>query len=191
MFGKGGFGGEVPRFGVPSTPPVTAAAQPASGPAAEPSSSTVSTVAVPGIGLAGSPPGVRAAGDDQVVVGRNLTFHGAISPCDHLVVGGRVVAEVAHCRTMDIAPDGTFEGSALADDADIAGAFEGELTVTGELRIRATGRVRGRIAYGSLAVEPGGLLLGVVEHTADAPRPQPRPVVLPLRRSLENTRHDR
>lgn len=169
MFGRKGFDGG-PRHGIPATASVAAA------------ESALSEPATPaGTAISSSPANDHTAPGNRLVVGRNLTFEGTISTCDHLVVGGSVVSDLDHCQTLDIAPDGGFHGTATATDADIAGAFEGELTVTGQLRIRATGRVRGRITYGTLAIEPGGRLLGIVESTAEAPRPQPRPVVVPLR----------
>jgi cytoskeletal protein CcmA (bactofilin family) len=168
MFGKKGFDGGP--HGVPTTA-VIAAAQPA-----------LSMLATPaGIAISSAPANDRTAPPNRLVVGRNLTFQGALSTCDHLVVGGSVVCDLDHCQTIDIAPDGSFHGTATVTDADIGGMFEGELTVTGQLRIRATGRVRGRVTYGTLAIESGGRLLGIVESTTEAPRTQPRPVVVPLR----------
>lgn len=165
MFGKKGFDGG-PHDGRPTTTALAAA---------------LSALATPaGIALSSAPANDSAASPNRLVVGRNLTFEGAISTCDHLVVGGSVACDLDDCRILDIAPDGSFQGAAAVADADIAGTFEGELTVTGQLRVRATGRVRGRITYGTLAIEPGGRLHGIVESATETPRPQPRPVVLPL-----------
>jgi cytoskeletal protein CcmA (bactofilin family) len=147
--------------------------------AAESARSDLATPA--GIAFTSAPANDHGVLADRLVVGRDLTFEGSISTCDHLVVGGSVVSDLDQCQTLDIAPNGSFRGTAMVSGADIAGVFEGELTVAGELRIQATGRVRGRITYGTLAIEPGGRLLGIVESTAEAPRPQPRSVVLPLR----------
>jgi cytoskeletal protein CcmA (bactofilin family) len=141
------------------------------------------------LAIAASPANDRSLPPNRLVVGRNLTFEGAISTCDHLVVGGSVVGDLDHCQTIDIVSDGSFHGTATAADADIAGAFEGELTVTGQLHIRATGRVRGRVTYGTLAIEPGGHLRGIVESTAESVRPHPRSVVVPLH-AAKHHNHD-
>lgn len=174
MFGKKGFDGE-PHDGRPTTA-AHAAARSALAPPA-------------GVAISCAPANDASAAPNRLVVGRDLTFEGSISTCDHLVVGGSVTSDLDHCRTIDIAPDGSFHGTATVTEADIAGQFEGELTVTGQLRIRATGRVRGRITYGTLAIEPGGRLLGIVESTTEPARPQPRSVVLPLH-PVKAHRHD-
>lgn len=131
-----------------------------------------------------------AQSSDRLVIGRGLAFNGVIDTCKHLAIGGSVVSDVEHCDTIEIAAGGSFHGTAAVTDADIAGQFEGELTVLGSLRIRETGRVRGRITYGTLSVETGGRLLGIAESSTEASRPQPRAVVVPLRPSTRNQGHD-
>lgn len=124
---------------------------------------------------------------DCLMIGEELNFDGAIESCDHLIVRGAAVSDIGTCHKLDISPDGNIRGTATVDEADIAGSFEGELTVHGCLRIRATGCVRGLVTYGSLAVEPGGQLLGTVRVVGDGARAQPSAVVVPLRLR----RHDR
>lgn len=126
--------------------------------------------------LATEPP----AETDRLFVGPGLTFNGAIATCDHLVVGGRVVSNIEQCRQLEIAASGSVEGCMTVTDADIAGQYDGELKVLGSLHIRATGHVKGRITYGSLAIEHGGHLLGIIDSIAEA-RPQTNAVVVPLR----------
>jgi len=53
---------------------------------------------------------------------------------------------------------GSFIGSIEAENVTITGYFEGELACSGLLTIAKTGTVRGRVAYGTLSVELGGLL---------------------------------
>ena len=45
-----------------------------------------------------------------------------------------------------------------AENVTIAGYFEGEMACSGLLTIAKTGTVKGRVAYGTLSVELGGLL---------------------------------
>ena len=44
------------------------------------------------------------------------------------------------------------------------GTFSGEAAVTGSLSVKSTGRIEGKISYGSLAVEAGGAVLGTLEQ---------------------------
>jgi cytoskeletal protein CcmA (bactofilin family) len=65
-------------------------------------------------------------------------------------------------RVIQISERGVFAGKAGIDVAEIRGCFEGELTVRKQLLICATGKVSGKIRYGTLAVEEGGEISGDV-----------------------------
>jgi cytoskeletal protein CcmA (bactofilin family) len=58
-------------------------------------------------------------------------------------------------------------GSAEIESADISGRFDGDLVVRQRLTIRATGKVLGKIRYGQLEVERGGVISGTLEALAD------------------------
>lgn len=118
---------------------------------------------------------------NRLVIGQGLTFQGVIGTCDHLTISGDVTSEVEHCNRLEIAAGGSFHGRAAAREMTVAGAFDGDLTVFGCLRIAATGSVKGRVSYGALAIEQGGRLSGTVVSLADAATDAP--VVVPLRRS--------
>jgi len=60
--------------------------------------------------------------------------------------------------TLEIGKDGKAFGGVEAKSATIAGYFEGEIACYGHLTIAKTATVKGRVAYGSLSVETGGLL---------------------------------
>ena len=63
-----------------------------------------------------------------------------------------------NCSTLEIYKDGKVVGTIEAEDVIIAGYVEGELACSGLLTIAKTGAVKGRVAYGNLLVELGGLL---------------------------------
>ncbi|MDR3518691.1 MAG: polymer-forming cytoskeletal protein [Azospirillaceae bacterium] len=119
---------------------------------------------------AAAPAAAGSTGPNQtrrLTVGREISLAGEITACDVLVVEGTVEAKLRGGRTVEIAESGLFRGSVEIDSADIAGRFEGELTVRGRLQVRATGRISGTIRYGELEVEAGGRLSGQVETTAE------------------------
>ena len=61
-------------------------------------------------------------------------------------------------NTLEIGKNGKAFGRVEAENVTIAGYFEGEVVCHGPLTIAKGGEVRGRIAYGSLVLENGGLL---------------------------------
>lgn len=103
----------------------------------------------------------------KLIVGRDIFLNGEIRTCDSLVVEGKVEAVLSDCRAMDIAGSGEFRGSAEIESADISGRFDGDLVVRQRLTIRATGKVLGKIRYGQLEVERGGVISGTIEALAD------------------------
>lgn len=114
-------------------------------------------------------PDVQPVGDDgkRLIVGRDIVLTGEIKACDRLVIEGRVEAALSNIRAVEITPSGRLKGAAQVDTADIAGSYEGELTVQQKLHIRPTGRVYGQIRYGSIEIERGGRIGGHVEALAN------------------------
>lgn len=98
--------------------------------------------------------------DSRLIVGPDVKLKGAeILDCDTLVVEGRVDATM-DSRVLRIADGGAFEGKVGVDVAEIHGHFNGELTVREQLVIHASGRVSGKIRYGSIFIEEGGQICG-------------------------------
>jgi cytoskeletal protein CcmA (bactofilin family) len=97
-----------------------------------------------------------------LLVARDVSISGKVGPCERLLVEGQLEAAVGDCRELDVARNASFKGSIRVEDADIAGLFDGEMVVRRRLRVRATGRLRGRISYGHIEIEPGGQIDGEV-----------------------------
>jgi cytoskeletal protein CcmA (bactofilin family) len=98
----------------------------------------------------------------QLLVGANIKLKGVeITDCDMLVVEGHVEATM-DSRAVQIAPPGSFAGTACVDVADVHGEFTGELTVRKKLVIHATGKVSGKVRYGKLVIEEGGEIVGEI-----------------------------
>ena len=104
----------------------------------------------------------------KLLVGHGIHLSGKIGDCEHLVVQGHVEIDIDECKHIEIAPGGTFKGKATVEEATIGGRFDGELNVTGMLRLRGTGVVTGTVHYGELIVEAGGQLKGTSEPTEDS-----------------------
>ena len=96
----------------------------------------------------------------KLVVGQEITMSGEISSCDFLIVEGNVEAKVRDGHKVEITENGTLRGTAEIVEADIAGIFEGEMICSGRLRLRANGKIKGKIQYGELEIEAGGRVEG-------------------------------
>ncbi len=112
------------------------------------------------------PPADRAK---TLIVGRDISLNGAVADCDKLVVEGRLEGDLIDSRIVEIAESGVLQGTVVIEEADVAGLFEGSLTVRGKLMIRPTGRVFGAIRYGELAIEGGGQIGGKIDRLAASP----------------------
>jgi cytoskeletal protein CcmA (bactofilin family) len=114
-----------------------------------------------------SEPATEPAGS-RLIVGPDVKLKGAeILDCDTLIVEGRVEATM-DSRVIRIAEGGAFAGKVGIDIAEVHGVFEGELTARQQLIIHATGRVKGKIRYGKLLIESGGVISGEIEALADS-----------------------
>jgi cytoskeletal protein CcmA (bactofilin family) len=99
-------------------------------------------------------------GGSKLIVGPNIKLRGVeIDDCDTLVVEGRVEATMVS-RTIQIAEGGAFSGKVDVDLAEIHGEFKGELTARRKLVVHASGIVSGKIRYGKMQVNEGGVMSG-------------------------------
>ena len=103
-----------------------------------------------------------AAPSGTLLVGQGIQVKGEIETCRSLVVEGRVEASLTASK-LEVLKDGLFRGAVEVDKAEIAGTFDGTLTVRDRLTIKATGRASGVIRYGKLNVEAGGEIAGDID----------------------------
>jgi cytoskeletal protein CcmA (bactofilin family) len=104
--------------------------------------------------------------DSDMSVGRGIQLKGKISKCATLVVEGDVEATLDG-QALEIIQHGIFCGTARVESAIIQGRFEGDLTVSGLLRIATGGSVSGKLRYGQLDVAEGGELSGEISKYTD------------------------
>ncbi len=120
--------------------------------------------AYPGAAAYGSSPSTAndPASGRKLYIGQGITLSGEIESCDHLVVEGTVEAALKGASVLEITEAGAYFGTVDIDEATIAGRFEGDLTVRGRLTIKATGSIKGSIAYKEMAMEAGAFLDGQI-----------------------------
>jgi cytoskeletal protein CcmA (bactofilin family) len=109
----------------------------------------------------------EAASSGTLLVGQAIKVKGQIESCQNLVVEGRVEAELA-AESLSVLKGGLVKGTAKVDRAEIAGTFEGTLTVQGTLAIKSGGKATGCIRYQRIKIESGGEIAGDVAVCAQA-----------------------
>lgn len=109
----------------------------------------------------------RRSTESTLIVGPNIKLKGEIAACDTLVVEGTIEAAM-DSHHIAIAKGGVFSGKVTVDTAEVAGAFDGDLTVRDRLLVRATGSISGTVRYGAMEVEHGGRLSGSLELLSEA-----------------------
>lgn len=85
---------------------------------------------------AAAPKVVAEPPSKSLVIGEGVLFEGATEGCAAAVVGGKLVGTVKSKR-LEVTRAGKMEGIAVVETAEIAGTFEGTLTVTKALKVRA------------------------------------------------------
>lgn len=109
----------------------------------------------------------KSAPSGTLIVGEGIQVKGKIESCQRLVVEGHVEAAMS-ADALDVLAKGMFEGTAEVENAEIAGTFDGTLTVRGQLTIKDSGRVSGTILYGRILIEAGGEISGDIDTTRAA-----------------------
>jgi cytoskeletal protein CcmA (bactofilin family) len=109
----------------------------------------------------------EAAPSGTLLVGQAIKVTGQIESCQNLIVEGRVEAAIA-AKSLTVLKGGLFKGTAVVDQADIAGRFEGSLTVHGALSIKSSGQATGQIRYQRITIDGGGEIAGDVAAGTEA-----------------------
>ena len=159
------------------SPAASAAAAPAK-PSIAPSPATRPS----GPGGTGRPTGRAEAGEKRVLqLGKGISIQGSVTEAARIVIDGTMESQLLQCQELAISHSGVFKGEVQVEDADIAGVFDGTLTASGSLTIRATGRVLGVARSRRLSVEDGGQLSGRMEMITDTTGGPAMPVAPPIR----------
>lgn len=105
--------------------------------------------------------------ESKLTVGPNIKLKGVeITDCDVLFIEG-IVEATLDSKVIQISENGSFNGTANIDVAEIHGSFDGDLTVRDKLTVFATGKVTGKIRYGKLVVEEGARISGEISSASN------------------------
>jgi cytoskeletal protein CcmA (bactofilin family) len=179
----------MPPFRPAGVTPVSTAPTPTPGPAAPKPNSPPAGVARPGAPTIPAAPRAPTGRPDTadrrtLVVGKGISLQGTVTEAEKLIIEGTMESQLLQAQELVISHSGVFKGEVQVEDAEIAGVFDGTLTVNGSLVIRATGRVIGTARSRRLSVEDGGQLSGKMEMITEA-APAPAARLAPAPRNTE------
>lgn len=186
-----------PELGVPpfrpaagvtpvSTGTLTAAGPMAPKPNSPPATAGVARPAAPAAAAQRAPTARPDTAERRtLVVGKGISLQGTVTEAEKLIIEGTMESQLLQAQELVISHSGVFKGEVQVEDAEIAGVFDGTLTVNGSLIIRATGRVIGVARSRRLSVEDGGQLSGKMEMITEATPPAPVARMAPAPRSTE------
>ncbi len=100
-------------------------------------------------------------GSESILEGAALEINGTAR------IDGTLIGKVK-VKHLIVGKPARVQGDIQSETADIEGTVEDSIEVEEKLTIRRTGRVRGKISYGSLETEEGAKLIGEVSTNWDA-----------------------
>jgi cytoskeletal protein CcmA (bactofilin family) len=100
---------------------------------------------------------------DATLVSASSMVDGSIETKGNLIVSGSIKGNI-RCNSLEIMEEGKVDAIVETQNASVAGNFTGEIRCNGKLIILNTGKMVGKISYGSLSIESGGLLSGTLSR---------------------------
>lgn len=100
---------------------------------------------------------MRSKPQKITLISEDCSIKGKLKVSEGLIILGSFEGDI-ESKTLEISLNGKVTGSAEAVNINISGYFEGELICHSLLTIAKTATVRGRVAYGTLTLESGGLV---------------------------------
>ena len=103
-----------------------------------------------------------AKGEAKVVIGNGVSIIGEIKKADEVQIDGEADVTMKTDNVV-IGLSGKCKGNIETHNADIWGAFDGDLKASGTLTIQAEGNATGTIEYQSMQIKLGGKVSGDIK----------------------------
>jgi len=100
---------------------------------------------------------MRSKQQEITLISENSSVEGELKGSEGLIILGSFKGDI-ESKTLEISLSGKVIGNVEAVNITISGYFEGELVCHSLLTITKAATVKGKVAYGTLSVEPGGLI---------------------------------
>ena len=90
-------------------------------------------------------------------IAQGTSYNGDITSEGSFRIEGKVEGSIKTSGKVVIGKTGEVEGEITCENADIEGAFKGDISVNATLALRATANVNGKANIDKLSVEPGAV----------------------------------
>lgn len=96
----------------------------------------------------------------DTIIGERTHLRGEFHFGGAVRVDGCLVGRVNEAELLVIGPPGRLDATVYAQELEVAGEVRGDVFVTGQVRILATGRLYGTACCEKLVVKEGGVFIG-------------------------------
>ena len=103
-----------------------------------------------------------AKGSAKVVIGHGVVINGEIKQADEVQIDGDADVTMK-TDNLVVGATGDCKGTIETHNADIWGAFDGDIKASGTLTIQEQGKVSGKIEYQNLQIKLGGQISGDIK----------------------------
>ena len=101
--------------------------------------------------------------NSSLIIGEGANINGTIKENNEISIQGTVEGDV-ECKDLMVGKSGILKGKINTDSLSVEGNIEGELIVTGLLKLMSSGTVSGKVSYGSIQIHEGGKLMGELNY---------------------------
>ena len=111
----------------------------------------------------------------DTIIGKKTVIHGNLMLLESIRIDGKVVGNVTSAKeemiTVVIGESGDVQGDIVANRVVIAGKVAGNLHAHDCIELHSDSVVQGDIRYGSIAIEHGAKVMGLLLHVSEASNP--------------------
>jgi cytoskeletal protein CcmA (bactofilin family) len=104
-----------------------------------------------------------APSSGATTIARGVKVEGDFASQGDVVIEGEVHGKISAAGTLTIGPEAVIKADVTADEANISGLLEGNLTVKKQVVLHATARIKGDLIAERATVESGAVLDGRVQ----------------------------
>ncbi len=104
----------------------------------------------------------------ETVLSDEIKLEGRLQSTSSIRFNGEMTGDISTEGDLAIGEHGRVKGNVIGRNVSVNGLIEGNVQTAGRLEILATGKVYGDITIGSLIIDEGGILRGMV-HDGKSP----------------------